>query len=128
MLLGLGGIATAAPALASASVVAVSDGQISGKGTAVSGTYTVTCSFFDENINITMELRQRTGKTVNSTSFYDSFQCAGDGVPVTRPYIFAGSSTIFKQGVATITGIANGNVCCYYSVNEVINEESQLLK
>lgn len=132
VLLGLGGLVTATPALAAASVISVSDGQISAKGTAVTGTYTVTCTFFDENININMELRQVTGKTVNSSSFSDSFLCEGYvGRVYTRTYrfdAFTGRSTIFVQGGANVTGNAQGFICCFYNVNEPINKEIRLFR
>lgn len=128
MILGFGGLALATPAQAAASVVSISDGQLAGKGTAVSGTYTVTCQFFDESVSINLELRQRAGgKTITTASFNDSFRCAGDGVPVTRQYVFANSSLTFKQGTATVAGNIYSSTCCVFT-SEAVLEEIKFLK
>lgn len=125
----LGMLATATPAQAAASVTSVSDGTIVGKGTAVQGTYTVECQFFEERISVNMELRQRAGgKTVTSSTFNDSFLCAGNGVPVTRTYTFSNSGTTFKSGVATVTGNISACNDFFFCTNEAIFEEISLAK
>lgn len=129
LMLGFGMLATAAPAQAAASVTSVSDGTIVGKGTAVQGTYTVECQFFEERISVNMELRQRAGgKTVTSSTFNDSFLCEGNGVPVTRTYTFANSGTTFKSGVATVTGNISACNDFFFCTNEAIFEEISLVK
>lgn len=125
MTLGVGALVTAAPAQAAASVTSVSNGTLVAKGVAVTGTYTVECQFFGENISVHMDLRQRAGgKTVTSSSFSDSFECEGNGVPVTRTYTFGSSSTAFKSGAATVTGRIFSHTCCVFTSEPIFQEIS----
>lgn len=119
----------ATPSQAAGSVTRVSDGVISGKGTVVTGTYIVDCDFYGENISVSLELRQRgSGKAITSSNFYDSFQCEGNGVPVTRTYTFSNSPVAFKSGVATITGSIRACNDFYYCTEESINQQISLIK
>lgn len=125
MILGFGGLALATPAQAAASVVSISDGQLTGKGTAVYGTYTVTCQA-GESIFISLELRQRAGgKTITTATVTDSFSCVSDGTPVTRQYVFSNSSTTFKQGTATVAGSV---LSIAANTSEAVLDEIKLLK
>lgn len=117
------------PAQAAASVTDVSDGVISGKGTVVTGTYTVSCDYYGENVYVNFDLRQRgSGKAVTSSGFSDSFQCEGNGIPVTRTYRFAGASTAYKSGVATVTGSITACTDFVGCTNGPTNQEISLVK
>lgn len=123
MTMCLGTLLTAAPAQAEATLTSISDGKIVAKGVAVTGTYTLQCEFFGEFVGINVELRQRVGgKTVASSGFSDSFECEGNGVPVTRTYTFNSSSTPFKSGVATVTGSVFSSTCCVFTSNPISKE------
>jgi hypothetical protein len=123
LILAFSTLATATPAQAAASVTSVSDGAITGKGTAVQGTYTVECQFFEERIFVNLELRQRSGgKTVATSTFSDSFLCEGNGIPVTRTYTFANSASAFKSGVATVVGSITACTCCICTTEAVLEE------
>jgi len=128
MLFVFSGLTLAGPAHAAASVVSISDGTLAAKGTAVSGTYTATCQFFDESVSVSVELRQRAGgKKITTATFNDSFRCAGDGTPVTRQYVFANSASAFKNGPATVTGTIFSSTCCVFT-SEAVFQEVRLSK
>lgn len=123
------GLLSAAPSQAAASVTDISDGVVSGKGTVVTGTYTVTCDYYGERVYAYLDLRQRgSGKAITSSSFSDSFECEGNGVPVTRTYRFAGGSTAYKSGVATVTGTIQACTDFVGCKNEPVYEEISLVK
>jgi hypothetical protein len=123
------GVLAGSPAQAAGSVTSVSDGVISGRGTVVTGTYTVKCDFVGEFIYVSLELRQPAGGNyVASSYFYDSFECAGDGIPVTRTYTFSTSPRPFRSDAATVTGSINACNCCGYCISEAVNEEISLVR
>lgn len=123
------GLLSAAPSQAAVSLIDVSDGVISGKGTVVTGTYTVTCDFYGESVFVNFDLRQRgSGKAITSSSFSDSFYCEGDGDPVTRTYRFANSPTAYKSGTATVSGSTGSCVDFVGCTQKQFSEEISLQK
>lgn len=92
----------AAVAAEAAEVVSASNGQIVGRGTAVTGTYTVDCDYAGQGIsaNINVIQNTRTGRIV-SNGVSDQFVCATDG-QVTREYTVFASQTGYVPGPATV--------------------------
>lgn len=93
--------AGAVPAQA-AEVISASDGKIIGRGTAVTGTYTVDCDYAGQGISANINVIQNTKSgRINSNGVSDQFVCATDG-QVTREYTVFASQTGYVPGPATV--------------------------
>lgn len=96
LLMGVGAV----PAQA-AHPVSASNGQITGRGTAVSGTYTVDCDFAGQRIAASINVIQNRGGRINSNGTQQEFICETDG-QVTREYLVFAHETAYVPGQATI--------------------------
>lgn len=92
--------AGAVPAQA-AEVISASNGQIIGRGTAVSGTYTVDCDFAGQKIGASINVIQNKGGRINSNGVQEEFICDTDG-QVTREYLVFANETGYVPGPATV--------------------------
>lgn len=97
LLVGVGAV----PAQA-AEVISTSGGQIVGKGTAVTGTYTVDCDFAGQRISASINVIQNTkGGRINDNSMQEEFTCTSDG-QVTRDYLIFATEKGYVAGPATV--------------------------
>ncbi|MFJ5696630.1 hypothetical protein [Arthrobacter sp. NPDC093139] len=97
LLMGVGAV----PAQA-AEVISASNGQIIGRGTAVTGTYTVDCDFEGQRISASINVIQNTrGGRINDNSMQEEFTCPSDG-QVTREYLVFARDTGYVPGPATV--------------------------
>lgn len=92
--------AGAVPAQA-AEVISASNGQIIGRGTAVSGTYTVDCDFAGQRIAASINVIQSKGGRINSNGIQEEFTCDTDG-QVTREYLVFANERAYNPGPATV--------------------------
>lgn len=90
----------AVPAQA-AEVVSASNGQIIGRGTAVTGTYTVDCDFGGQVISASINVIQNKGGRINDNRTQDEFTCKSDG-QVTREYTVFARERAYSPGSATL--------------------------